>query len=162
MTFVGDGRLRTMMEKLAAKLGLSDAVEFAGGVPAGLRVREYLDGSDLFILPSRSEGLPRALLESMARGLPCLATDVGGNRELLPEEALVGSDCPLALAERILECAKAPDLLSKWAEQNLKMARAYHFSNGLEQRGLYYSQLIAITRAGGRKRIDAEHDFKAS
>jgi glycosyltransferase involved in cell wall biosynthesis len=46
-------------------------------------VSSYLKGADLFVLPSRTEGVSNALLEAMSQGIPCIATDVGGNPEAL-------------------------------------------------------------------------------
>src|SRR5262249_10527287 len=66
---VGDGRRRPELETLARSLGLANRIDFVGNVPHE-RVPEELDRSDLFALPTRGEGLPRAVIEAMARGLP--------------------------------------------------------------------------------------------
>jgi glycosyltransferase involved in cell wall biosynthesis len=66
----------------AAELGVSSAVRFAGFVSD---VRPYLDACDLFVLASDKEGLPLALLEAMAYEVPCIATDVGGNSEVIAD-----------------------------------------------------------------------------
>src|SRR5262249_49365226 len=63
LTIVGDGRLRPQLERLAQSLSVNDRVRFLGPIPAGGPVREELDASDLFVLPSRVEGLPRAMVE---------------------------------------------------------------------------------------------------
>ena len=85
LTVVGDGRLRPKLETLAASAGVP--VRFTGHLTRAKVVRE-LDASDIFVLASRTEGLPRALIEAMARGLPCVATRVGGIPELLDSDAL--------------------------------------------------------------------------
>jgi glycosyltransferase involved in cell wall biosynthesis len=84
LTIVGDGRLRPKYERMAAGM----EVRFTGTLSAA-QVREELDSSDLFVLASRTEGMPRALLEAMARGLPCVGTRVGGIPDVLDEEDLV-------------------------------------------------------------------------
>jgi len=76
----GDGPLRTRLSQQAADLGVSSAVFFVGFVTD---IRPYLDACDLFVLSSDKEGLPLALLEAMAYGVPCIATDVGGNGEVI-------------------------------------------------------------------------------
>jgi glycosyltransferase involved in cell wall biosynthesis len=77
---LGDGLLAGTLKRLCHSLGLTESVEFTGMVQ---NVTEYLRNGDLFILPSRTEGLSNSLLEAMSHGIPCIATDVGGNSELL-------------------------------------------------------------------------------
>ena len=98
---VGDGKLRKQLEKCAAHCGVDDVTTFLGQVSAGKKINDLLDSADLFVLASRTEGLPRAILEAMARGLPCVATKVGGIPELLPQEVLVQPEDQAALAEKI-------------------------------------------------------------
>ena len=86
---------------------------FLGQLPAGEMVRAQLDKADLFILPSKTEGLPRALVEAMARALPCIGTTVGGIPELLPSEDLVPPGDVKALAETIEDVLRRPERLAK-------------------------------------------------
>src|SRR5439155_26719861 len=88
LDIVGDGRFRPELDRLAAELGIREQVCFRGQLPAGEPVRARLDAADLFVLPSRSEGLPRAMVEAMARALPCIGSNVGGILELLAPEDL--------------------------------------------------------------------------
>lgn len=77
---VGDGPLRQELENLAVQLGIRSRVLFLGeryDIPA------ILAATDISVLPSSSESLPNVVLESMAAGVPVVATDVGGTRELL-------------------------------------------------------------------------------
>jgi len=76
----GEGPLRTALTEQACRLELAGCVRFVGFVKD---IRPYLQASDLFVMSSDKEGLPLALLEAMASGLPCIATDVGGNREAI-------------------------------------------------------------------------------
>ncbi len=77
---VGDGPLRAALEKQAAALGLSDRVVFAG---ERRDVEAILRQATLFWLTSRWEGMPNAVLEALASGVPTIATDVGGTREVI-------------------------------------------------------------------------------
>jgi glycosyltransferase involved in cell wall biosynthesis len=79
---VGEGPDRTALEHLAAQLGLRDRVRFAG---ERHDVPKLLSGADLFVLSSRSEGLPVSVLEAMAAGLPVVASTVGGIPELVED-----------------------------------------------------------------------------
>jgi glycosyltransferase involved in cell wall biosynthesis len=125
LTILGTGRQRSLFEAQASRSGLSNRVTFLGSVPAGEPVRRELDASDLFVLPSRQEGMPRALIEAMARGLPCIATRVGGVPELLPEEALVAPGDAAELAGKILELAASPARRGRLGARNLDRARCY-------------------------------------
>jgi glycosyltransferase involved in cell wall biosynthesis len=87
--------------KMVSELGVEDHVSFSGILPSGRPVREWLDGLDLYIQPSLTEGLPRALLEAMSRGIPCIASDVGGVPELLPRKRLMIAKDDRGLAERM-------------------------------------------------------------
>jgi glycosyltransferase involved in cell wall biosynthesis len=80
LVLVGDGPERERLGRRVAGLGLSGRVHFAGSVDGPA---EYLRAADVFVLPSVAEGMSNSLLEAMATGLPCLASDIGGNTDLL-------------------------------------------------------------------------------
>ena len=84
LLLAGDGRERGALERLAVEFGVQDRVRFAGFRLDG---RALLDVMDLFVLPSRSEGLPVALLEAMAAGVPVMATDAGESWEIIEQGA---------------------------------------------------------------------------
>lgn len=83
LLIVGYGSLESDLRGLSHSLGIAESVDFVGKVQ---NPSEYLNKTDLFILPSRSEGMSNALLEAMSYGIPCIATQVGGNGELLGGE----------------------------------------------------------------------------
>ncbi len=125
LTIVGDGQYRSSLEQLASRLGLMNRVVFRGQLTAGKAVRKELDAADLFVLPSRQEGLPRALIEAMARGLPCISSTVGGIPELLPAEDMVRPNDVAALAAKIQEVATDPMRMQRMSSRNLKRAEDY-------------------------------------
>jgi len=125
VSLAGDGKFRPAMASLARRLGIADRVRFLGVLPPGDAVRRFLDQVDLFVLPSRQEGLPRAMVEAMARGCPCIGTAVGGIPELLPPENLAVSGDAAALSAKIREVVADPDRMSRMAQQNWKTAREY-------------------------------------
>ena len=125
LRIVGGGRLLPALQRQSNALGLAAAVEFAGQMDQD-GVRRALDAADLFVLPSLTEGLPRALLEAMARGLPALASDVGGVPELLAAEYLVPPGQPQVLAEKIHGLITSDRLRAAAAEKNREIAAQYH------------------------------------
>ncbi len=148
LTLVGDGAHGASLIARAAAHGLADHVRFVGQVPAGAAVRTHLDRADLFVLPSLSEGLPRALIEAMARGVPGLGTRVGGIPELLPPERLVPRGDVAALADAIARlCSPATDLAAL-GRQDRDVARRYRASEIGPRRAAFYRRLRdAATRA---------------
>ena len=122
---VGDGDKRPAFEAQAASLDLSDRVRFLGQLPAGQAVQDQLDAAAVLVLPSRTEGLPRALVEAMARGLPCIASKVGGIPELLPEEDMVPPGEPDALAKKITEVVTDPQRMARMSARNFEKAAEY-------------------------------------
>ncbi len=82
LLIVGDGPERAALHTLASQLGVADRVHFAGQVPRD-DVGGYLHACHIFALNSRYEGLPHVLLEAMAVGLPVIAADAGGCREVV-------------------------------------------------------------------------------
>lgn len=84
MLCVGDGNLRVDAEELARKLGIENDVRFLGEVPEPWTV---LKATDVFFFPSRFEGLPNALVEAAAHGLPVVASDIPEIQYLSPGKA---------------------------------------------------------------------------
>lgn len=151
LRIVGDGRCRPDLEALAADVGVGDRVEFAGRLPPGEAIRGELDRADLFVLPSRTEGLPRVLLEAMARATPCIATRVGGIPELLsPEEMIVPGDVQ-SLASRIVELAADRARLARLSADNLSRARRYHADELRPRRRAFYEYVAECARMAARQ-----------
>lgn len=152
LTILGDGKHKSELQAYCVRLGLGQHVSFVGQVPAGETVRAYLDAADLFVLSSRQEGLPRAMIEAMARGLPCIGTSVGGIPELLPPEDRVPSNNPEALAAKLQEIIADPERMSRMSARNLKKAREYHEDVLSERRTAFYRYLREKTSAWQRSK----------
>jgi glycosyltransferase involved in cell wall biosynthesis len=80
--FAGSGAEQTALEREAAALGITDRVLFLGH---RTDVPDLLAAADVFVLPSSNEGLPLALLEATAAGIPVVASDIGGNRDIVTD-----------------------------------------------------------------------------
>jgi glycosyltransferase involved in cell wall biosynthesis len=138
---VGDGKHRLRLMGLAERLGVGTRIEFAGQVTAGKPVRQMLDCGDLFVLPSRTEGLPRAMIEAMARGLPCIGSAVGGIPELLDASEMVPAGDPGALAAKIQEVLSDPLRMKMMSQRNLRGAQEYLDSVLAERRRRFYREV---------------------
>jgi glycosyltransferase involved in cell wall biosynthesis len=98
LSIVGDGPERAELERLAAGLGVADRVRFEGW---RADARRHLTAIDVFVLPSRFEGFPLAILEAMLAALPVVATSVGSVAESVADGdtgLLVAPEDPVALA----------------------------------------------------------------
>jgi glycosyltransferase involved in cell wall biosynthesis len=134
---VGNGTMRERLEAQARELGLGDAVRFLGHRED---VPEVLHGSDLFVLPSRSEAFPNGVVEGMAAGLPVVASDVGGIPELIEHErngllVPVGDDQALAAA------------LLRLIDDPVKAAALAAAARDTIQRGYSFERMVAAFEA---------------
>jgi len=103
LLILGDGPDRKILERLSVQLGVADVVKFIGHIDPEL-IPSYLSQADIFVRPSRSEGLGNSFLEAMAAGLPVIGTAVGGIQDFLKdgETGLVSRvDDPKDLADKI-------------------------------------------------------------
>jgi glycosyltransferase involved in cell wall biosynthesis len=146
---VGDGPLRPEMEGLAAMLGLGERVVFFG---YQRRVADFLAACDLLVSSSRdNEGCSNAILEAMALDVPVIATDVGGNRELIEPGVtgyLVPVGDPMALADAVaaaLADTPARRALAARARQQVDTRFGVQRMVG-EYEDLYTAQLLARRR----------------
>jgi glycosyltransferase involved in cell wall biosynthesis len=147
LVIVGDGRFRPELEARVCTRQLEDHVVFTGHLSSADAVRNELDAADLYVSASRTEGLSRAVIEAMARGLPCIATAVGGNVELLDSAFLVPPDDPEALAAAIRRVCADPGLMADMSAQNLARAQAYRASELRVRRRAFYTYMREQTEA---------------
>jgi glycosyltransferase involved in cell wall biosynthesis len=109
LEIAGEGACLPDLKQLAAELGLNEQVRFLGQVDD---VPALLARSRLFVLPSLTEGISLTLLEAMARGLPVVATRVGGNSEVVADGEtglLVSPGSPVELASALAKILRAPE-----------------------------------------------------
>jgi len=125
LEILGSGELQAELELLTERLGIQDAVLFRG---FSSDIGAFLAGIDCFVLSSRSEGLPMALLEAMAAGLPVVTTAVGGVTEVI-KEARCGWLCPpddvVALAEAMFSALPPADGIERGAQGRTSVLRRY-------------------------------------
>jgi len=145
LTIVGDGSLRQELIRLAETLGVENSVVFTGPVPFA-EVPSFLGRFSVFVLPSRSEGLPNALLQAMAAGLPVVATRVGGIPELVEDHVeglLVEPNSPNDLAKAIGELM-SNEGLCRTLGQNAKAKATKYSSEGVMRT---YESLLSRERS---------------
>jgi len=127
LRIVGDGEMREELSKRINFLNLGSYVKILGYVPYH-SVKDQLSNASIFVLPSRSEGLPNVLLQAMAAGLPIVATRVGGIPSLIRDGEnglLVTADDPEELAEAIKKLLMNRDLAERLGRNARKTAEEY-------------------------------------
>jgi hypothetical protein len=133
-------------------------------------VRGELARADLFVLPSKTEGLPRVIIEAMSVALPCLGTTVGGTPELLPAENMVPAGDAAVLAAKITEVVSTPGRMNVMSVWSVQMAPRYAASVLTQRRTALYRHLRERTQnavAGnrpdqGRLRTGHDHSVEAT
>lgn len=137
LIWVGDGVFKEDMVKYSEELDIKEQVSFVGGVPHS-EVVDYLKDSDFFILASRTEGLPRAMVEAMAQGLPCIGTKVGGIPELIDKEVLVHPNSVEDIVKVIKRLVNDPEFANSQAKRNLQESLNYKREILSEKRNSFY------------------------
>lgn len=152
---VGDGPLRSQLEQYVARHGLMQTVQFLG---YRNDVLELLKASDVFVLPSRYEAMPFALLEAMAAGLPSIVTCVGDNVKLI-ENGVTGLIVPPedfeALASALTRMLSNSELRQKMGEAARKKAQEYSAERMVAQITELYASLL---NKGSRNSIDKDSE----
>jgi len=125
LVLVGGGPDDDMLRSLAKECGVADRVTFVGPVDRS-EVTLYRKACDIFVAPSRSEGLGNAFLSAMASGLPVVATTEGGLAEFVsPETAwVVPKDSPDAIAAAVEEICAHPEDVARITSHAREMVRA--------------------------------------
>jgi glycosyltransferase involved in cell wall biosynthesis len=147
LVIIGDGMHMPELQRLAYDLQIGNHVNFRGLVPFGDAVNAEIDQSHLLAMPSRQEGLPRAMVEAMARALPCIGSAVGGIPELLSNDELFPPNDPPALAAKLLEMLPDTPRMLKLSKRNLQVAAQYSEEVLRKRRIEFYYQLRAGTDA---------------
>ncbi|MFM7592138.1 MAG: glycosyltransferase family 4 protein, partial [Isosphaeraceae bacterium] len=144
LVIAGDGPLKNELVQLRDSLSLSEnEIEFMGRVA---NTEELLRVSDLFVLPSRAEGMSNSLLEAMATGLPCIVSNIGGNTDLIDHEHsgfLVRSSDPELWSDALLSAYRNPEAARRWGHQaRQKVVRDFSIESVVDRNLVIYRRLL--------------------
>lgn len=120
---VGGGNQRTL-QTLVKRLGVEEYVTFCGNIKHK-DIFSLLDQMDVYVQPSLTEGLPRALIEAMSRGIPAIASNVGGIPELLNKDFLFSKGNVLQIAELVTKLYKDKSFLIRSAILGFETSKKY-------------------------------------
>jgi glycosyltransferase involved in cell wall biosynthesis len=144
-TLVGDGELEGKLRNLAASLGLQN-IRFQGRAD-GVELQDLYRNADVFVLPSEREGMPLVLLEAMAMGLPVVATDIPGNRDVIAHGTngiLVPPNDAPALRMALKSITADPSRYQGMSAESRRIASRYSWA----KIGARFERLYAEARNG--------------
>ncbi len=134
---VGPGD-QDFLQPIIEKYKLETSVIFHGKLMAGEKINDFLDSLDLYIHPSMQEGLPRSVIEAMARACPILASSIAGTPELIDKPYLHQPGQYLPLSNQIEELFLNPTKLSEMARENFENAKKFYPVNLNEKRSQFW------------------------
>jgi len=137
---IGDGPEMSGLKSLISNLKLDETIKLLGKISSA---SDYLKAFDIFVLPSRKEGFPYALLEAMQAGLPIIATDVGGNREAIDDAGIIISpQNPRQLANAITTLIHANISNESMKEKALTRAKLFTEEKMFSQTDTEYKKIL--------------------
>lgn len=145
LTLLGAGKYLPQLTQQAKALGINHNVHFKGEVNSD-EVLTYLQKTDLFVLPSRTEGLPRAIIEAMAQALPCVGSSAGGIPELISSDYCVTTDDVTTLYATLSDLCNNTEKLTQQSAINLARSHDYRCESLVEKRTKFYQKLRELNQ----------------
>ena len=132
---VGGGPEEELVKKNVEASPYKDRIILLGARP-NAEVQKYYAGADVFVNPSYSEGFPRVVIEAMSAGLPVVVTDVGGTRDILPEEQkeyLLDKDDIIGFRDKVVELVTSKEKCTTLSNINKEYVKRYSTTAVAEQ-----------------------------
>lgn len=133
-------------DALVSDYHMHNHIVFHEAVGSTEEILQWLDNMDLYIQPSRHEGLPRAMIEAMSRGLPCLGSNAGGIDELIPQSCIHKMGDYKTLEKHILQIHRDKEWFVEQATANIKTADQYVDKKLMPRRFAFYQRLADLVR----------------
>jgi glycosyltransferase involved in cell wall biosynthesis len=141
LSLAGDGPDLQRLQQMAQKLGISRDVEFLGHLTERRAVFDLLDSCHLFVMPSATEGMPRAMLEAMSRGVAAIGSRAGGIPELVRPQDLFDIGDIEQMVDLMTRIARDPDRLTQMSTHGVDVATRYTLDHLSPRRVNLYRQL---------------------
>lgn len=144
MHFLGkcSDKSRERLINVATKYGVRNSIFIDGVLPGGKAVYEWMDDKDFIISLSKTEGLPRSIIEAMSRGAVCIGANIGGIPELLPARCIIKRRNSKELRCRICNLLNSQTEMTSVSSGNFKAAKQYYFKILEKRRGGFYDSII--------------------
>lgn len=141
----GNRKNSTFLSDLAHNYGVADRIIFCGSLDEKQMLNFY-DSLDIYIQPSKTEGLPRSVIEAMSRGCPVAGTNVGGIPELIQKECLFKKGNTKDIIKTISNMLKSD--LKIIAKENFTRAKTYEKEKLIEKRNQFYDSFLSENPRG--------------
>lgn len=138
LVFCGDGEDRLLLEEKTKELDLEDRILFLGDRSD---MSDIYHMADCFVLASYREGLSRSIMEAMACGLPCIVTDIRGNKDLVDNEFLFNPTDKDGLAEKIRIIRGSTKLREQMRDDNLEKIKKFSFDKVVNELSKIYKEV---------------------
>ena len=151
----GEGPERVNLEKLTNELHMDRCVKFMGYVPQGERLESIFLDNDIFVLPSISEGTPKVLLEAMAKGVPVIATHVGGVPDIVHDRVngiLVSPQCPELIAGAVRGYINNSEMMNSIVRNAYEFVKKHTAQKQAENIAGYVYKHICVEEKEGKCR----------
>ena len=138
----GDGPLQEQLQAEAEKLGIGNRVRLLG---FRQDISELLAVADVFVFPSLQEGLPVAMMEAMASGLPIVASEIRGNKDLLQNNQggyLVKAREPGQFAEAVVKMMQTPGKRDEMGKHNIEVIKNYSQEAVLQKMKKFFNEVV--------------------
>lgn len=157
LVLIGDGPAKTSLQTLAAELGIGEHVTFTGALPFD-EVPCHLKAADVFAFASVTETQGLVTIEAMAAGLPVVAVDGPGTRDIIEQgkQGLLVENDPEALAKGIKKLLADPQQMKRFSNSGLKKAKTYDVNELGKQMIGVYEQAIQDKRENRYVQLKAE------
>lgn len=157
LVLIGDGPARQSLEELAAELGVADRVTFTGSLPFQ-EIPRYLKAADAFAFASVTETQGLVTIEAMAAGLPVVAVDGPGTRDIVEhgKQGLLVANDPDALAKGINRLLTGSQRIHRFSRSALKKARTFDINQLSKQLIGVYEEAIEAKKANQFVPLEAE------
>lgn len=138
----GSGLLKEEYRRLAQSLGVAEQIVLAG---YQADINSFCQAADIFVFPSLREGLPVSLMEAMAAGLPCVASRIRGNEDLLPDSELLFDATDVDSLHRALQDATNKELAECEIKKNMQTLQMFSMQEAVDAMRRVYVEIIRET-----------------
>jgi glycosyltransferase involved in cell wall biosynthesis len=162
LVLIGDGPSRESLQGLASELGIAERVTFTGSIPFG-EIPSYLKAADFFSFASVTETQGLATMEAMAAGLPIVAVDGSGTRDIAEhgKEGFLVENDPDALAKGIDDLLSDPRRMEHFSKHSLQRAKDFDVNQLSKQMIGVYEQAIEDKKENRTVTLNAEESTEA-